>query len=61
MELLADRVVVTAVADDAEIRVGIEETVEKLRKTLLYCREVTAARTDFVIHQSKVELDLTTV
>ena len=61
VELLADRVVVTAVADDAEIRVGIEETVEKLRKTLLYCREVTAARTDFVIHQSKVELDLTTV
>ena len=33
--------------------------MDKLRDTLLYCRAVTAERTDFTIRQQDVELDLT--
>ena len=59
VEVLADRVAVTAATDDPEIDAGIRHTVDKLRDTLLYCRAVTAERTDFTIRQQDVELDLT--
>ena len=57
--ILADRVTVAAATDDPDIAAGIQKTVDKLRETLLYCRDVVARRTDYTIDQADVELTLT--
>ena len=57
VEVLPDRIRVTAAAGDPEIYDGIVSTVEKLRETLLYCR-AAVERTGFAIHQADVELDI---
>ena len=38
VEILPDRIAVTAATDDPEIYDGIVDTVEKLAETLEYCR-----------------------
>lgn len=59
VELLADKVVVYAWSEDARVRQGVQETVDKLRDKLLMCRRVAAERSRFEIAQTDVILRMT--
>ncbi len=57
VDVLPDRIRVTAATDDPEIYDGIVATVDKLSETLEDCRRAVEP-TPFVLYQEKVELDL---
>lgn len=56
VELAEERVVVTAVSKDEEIRQSVQDTCDKLKEKLLMCRRVAWERSPFSIEQEDVAL-----
>ena len=56
MKMTREAFILTAETQDPQVRALLEEMAEKMRKTLLLCREVIHSRTGFHLNQEKVVL-----
>ncbi|WP_034443120.1 HD domain-containing protein [Butyrivibrio sp. AE2032] len=60
MKTTSKAFVLSAVTEEEEVREGLKEMVGKMQKTLDYCRDVVEKRTEFVLSQKKVILNIET-
>ncbi len=58
MEMTPDAFILTAKTEEEEIRDSLIEMADKMQSTLDLCREVISKRTDFILSQHKVILNL---
>lgn len=58
MKTTSKAFVLTAITDDKEVKKSLVEMAGKMQDTLDYCRDVVEKRTDFVLSQKKIILNI---